>query len=167
MKFNEKLMKLRKEKGMTQEELAFELGVSRQSVSKWELGECEPDISKLKEISKLFQVSIDFLLLDDEERQQDEKGNTTNVTIIKIIPSVLIGIGGFGIIVSIILAFLFPHYNCGLNCASIIGYLFLDWCSDAVLWRFGLFIPSFLCVIIPIVLFLKEKGRKNNEKSSN
>ena len=163
MEFNEKLVKLRKEKGMTQEELANEIGVSRQSVSKWELGECEPDIAKLKEISKLFHVSTDFLLLDDEELHQDEKKNTPNATIIKIIPSILIGLGGIGIIVSIILAFLYPHYDCGLNCASIIGYLFLDWCSNAVLWRFGLFLPSFLCVLIPIVLFLKENIKKNNK----
>ncbi len=162
MEFNEKLVKLRKEKGMTQEELANEIGVSRQSVSKWELGECEPDIAKLKEISKLFHVSTDFLLLDDEELHQDEKKNTST-TIIKIIPSILIGLGGIGIIVSIILAFLYPHYDCGLNCASIIGYLFLDWCSNAVLWRFGLFLPSFLCVLIPIVLFLKENIKKNNK----
>lgn len=163
MEFNEKLVKLRKEKGMTQEELANEIGVSRQSVSKWELGECEPDIAKLKEISKLFHVSTDFLLLDDEELHHDEKKNTPNATIIKIIPSILIGLGGIGIIVSIILAFLYPHYDCGLNCASIIGYLFLDWCSNAVLWRFGLFLPSFLCVLIPIVLFLKENIKKNNK----
>lgn len=157
MKFNEKLISLRKEKGMTQEELAYKLGVSRQSVSKWELGECEPDISKLKEISKLFQVSTDNLLFDQEVLNNKK---VTNVTIIKIIPSVFIGMGGIGIIASIILAFLFPHYSCGLNCSSIIGYLFLDWCSNAVLWRFGLFLPSFLCLVIPIVSFLIKKQKK-------
>ncbi len=116
MKFNEKLISLRKEKGMTQEELAYKLGVSRQSVSKWELGECEPDISKLKEISKLFQVSTDNLLFDQEVLNNKK---VTNVTIIKIIASVFIGMGGIGIIASIILAFLFLHYSCGLNCSSI------------------------------------------------
>ena len=62
MKFNEKIALLRKQKGMTQEALAFKLGISRQSVSKWETGECEPDLSKLKEIASMFEVSIDYLL---------------------------------------------------------------------------------------------------------
>ena len=47
MKFNEKLQKLRKEKGMSQEALADELGVSRQAVSKWENGQVYPETEKL------------------------------------------------------------------------------------------------------------------------
>ncbi len=66
MEFNEKLTKLRKEKGMTQEDLAFEVGVSRQSISKWELGEVEPDLSNLKAICKLFNVSLDYLVGEEE-----------------------------------------------------------------------------------------------------
>ncbi len=66
MDFQEKLVKLRKEKGMTQEELAFEVGVSRQSVSKWETGEAEPNVTTLKELSKVFGVSLDYLLGDEE-----------------------------------------------------------------------------------------------------
>ena len=48
MKFNEKLQKLRKEKGMSQEALADELGVSRQAVSKWENGQVYPETEKLR-----------------------------------------------------------------------------------------------------------------------
>ncbi len=167
MKFNEKLIELRKERRMTQEQLAIQLGVSRQSVSKWELGECEPDISKLKEIGKLFNVSIDYLILDDEplnDKNENSKDSFYNITIIKILPSVVIGIGGIGFIVSVILAFLYPHYSCGLNCASIIGYLFKDWCSNAVLWRFGLFLPSLLCVLIPIIVFMNNYNKNNRKK---
>ena len=51
---------------MTQEDLALRLGVSRQSISKWELGICDPDIQNLKEISKLFDVSFDYLLNDEK-----------------------------------------------------------------------------------------------------
>ncbi len=65
MSFPEKLIKLRKEKGMTQEELAFEIGVSRQSVSKWETGEAEPNVSALKAIAGVFDVTLDFLMKED------------------------------------------------------------------------------------------------------
>ncbi len=67
MKFNEKIYVLRKERNMTQEALAFEVGVSRQSVSKWETGEFEPNLSTLKRLAEIFDVSVDYLLNDDQE----------------------------------------------------------------------------------------------------
>ena len=71
MQFNEKLIILRKQKGMTQEQLAFEANVSRQSVSKWELGDCIPDVSKLRELSRVFGVSIDYLLNEEQNEVQN------------------------------------------------------------------------------------------------
>lgn len=62
MEFHEKLQELRKSKGLTQEELAEALYVSRTAVSKWESGRGYPSIDSLKEISKYFVVSIDDLL---------------------------------------------------------------------------------------------------------
>ena len=62
MEFNERLMELRKQKGMSQEDLGYELGVSRQTVSKWELGETTPEMSKLVAMSNLFNVSLDSLI---------------------------------------------------------------------------------------------------------
>ena len=61
MKFSEKLLSLRKQKGMSQEELADKLNVTRQTVSKWELDQTVPDMNKLVEISKLFEISLDEL----------------------------------------------------------------------------------------------------------
>ena len=61
MKFSEKLMNLRKQKGMSQEELADKLNVTRQTISKWELDQTVPDMNKLIEISKLFEISLDEL----------------------------------------------------------------------------------------------------------
>lgn len=66
MEFNEKLQQLRKEKGLTQEQLAEELHVSRTAISKWESGRGYPSIDSLKEISKLFALSIDNLLSGEE-----------------------------------------------------------------------------------------------------
>lgn len=78
MEFNEKLQELRKRKGLTQEELAELLFVSRTAVSKWESGRGFPNIESLKAISKCFSVSLDELLsgeeiLDIAEKDQKKK----------------------------------------------------------------------------------------------
>ena len=62
MRFCEKLILLRKRKGMTQEEFSRAVGVSRQSVYKWESGQSYPEAAKLLEIRRLFDVSIDHML---------------------------------------------------------------------------------------------------------
>ena len=66
MEFNEKLQELRKGKGLTQEELAEELFVSRTAVSKWESGRGYPSIDSLKAISRYFSVTIDELICPEE-----------------------------------------------------------------------------------------------------
>ena len=71
MTFGEKLYQLRKERGMSQEALAQELGVSRQAISRWELGEVAPDTGNVLAVSRLFGVSTDYLLRDECEREAD------------------------------------------------------------------------------------------------
>ena len=66
MEFNEKLQELRKQKGLTQEELAVSLYVSRTAISKWESGRGYPNIESLKAIAKFFSVTVDELLSTDE-----------------------------------------------------------------------------------------------------
>ena len=66
MEFNEKIQDLRKQKGLTQEELAEKLYVSRTAVSKWESGRGYPNIESLKAIAKFFGVTVDELLSTDE-----------------------------------------------------------------------------------------------------
>ena len=66
MEFNEKLQELRKQKGITQEELAESLYVSRTAISKWESGRGYPSIDSLKIIARFFGVTIDELLSGDE-----------------------------------------------------------------------------------------------------
>lgn len=63
MEFNNRLYQLRKQKGFSQEELANRLNVSRQTVSKWEVGDSTPDMEKLVAISDLFDVSLDMLIM--------------------------------------------------------------------------------------------------------
>ena len=67
MKLHEKIYSQRKLKGLSQEELAEKLGVSRQAVSKWETGEALPEITKLKGLADVFGVTTDFLLNDNED----------------------------------------------------------------------------------------------------
>lgn len=72
MELYEKLYELRRASGMSQEELAEKLGVSRQAVSKWESGATQPELPKLIELSKIYQVSVDALLsLEHAKKQQD------------------------------------------------------------------------------------------------
>ena len=66
MEFHEKLQKLRKQRGLTQEELAQELFVSRTAVSKWESGRGYPNIDSLKGIADFFSVTVDELLSGEE-----------------------------------------------------------------------------------------------------
>ena len=72
MEFNKKLQELRKQKGITQEELAEVLFVSRTAISKWESGRGYPNIESLKAIAKYFSVTIDELLSTDEAIQLAE-----------------------------------------------------------------------------------------------
>ena len=66
MTLADKILKLRKEKGLSQEAFAEQLGVSRQSVSKWESGTAVPDTEKILAMSELFGVSTDYLLKNEE-----------------------------------------------------------------------------------------------------
>ena len=66
MIFSEKLQLIRKNKGLTQEDIAERLAVSRQAVAKWESGQVYPDISNLIQISNLFHVTVDYLVKDQE-----------------------------------------------------------------------------------------------------
>lgn len=75
MEFGEKLFKLRKEKGFSQETLAEKLNTSRQAISKWENGQGFPETEKLLMIGNIFEVSIDYLLKESvENNKENEEG---------------------------------------------------------------------------------------------
>lgn len=65
MTFGEKLQKLRRESGLSQEKLAEQLHVSRQAISKWELGTAAPDTDNIVRLSKFFQVPLEYLMLEN------------------------------------------------------------------------------------------------------
>ena len=71
MKLSDKLVGLRKSAGMSQEELAEKLNVSRQAVSRWEMGTAMPDAANILQLSKLFHVTTDYLLNEEYESDAD------------------------------------------------------------------------------------------------
>ncbi|SFB66711.1 helix-turn-helix domain-containing protein [Ruminococcus albus] len=108
MEFNEKLQELRKQRGLTQDELAKELYVSRTAISKWESGRGYPSIDSLKEISRYFSVSIDSLLSSEELITAARDENDSNM---RSIYRLLSGIAD----VMSIMFILLPLYPCEKN----------------------------------------------------
>ena len=74
MSIGEKITMQRKIRGMSQEALANEMDVTRQAVSRWETGDATPDVDKVIQLSKLFGVSTDYLLIDDSADVQVTPG---------------------------------------------------------------------------------------------
>jgi len=77
MGIGKKIMDLRKKNGLSQEGLAEKIGVARQTISKWELGETSPDLKQSKELSKIFNVSLDELTDNDIKNILVEKTSNT------------------------------------------------------------------------------------------
>lgn len=158
MEFNEKLQGLRKNKGLTQEELAEALYVSRTAISKWESGRGYPSIDSLKDISKFFSVSIDDLLSGEKLLSLAEKENESNI---KNIYDLLFGIVDLFSLILIILP-LYPN--------TIDGYVYsvnlLNYTQVAELNKIIYWIMFVLLVIVGILKVLLtrlnvEKGNKN------
>lgn len=76
MKFNEKLLAMRKKQGLSQEELGMELQVSRQTISKWEAGQSYPDFQRLVMLSDYFGMSLDELVKDIDVQDVRDKNLT-------------------------------------------------------------------------------------------
>ena len=77
MDLGEKILELRKKMNFSQEELAEKVNVTRQTISKWELGETCPDIKQAKELSKIFSISLDEMVGNDISEVVVEKVSNT------------------------------------------------------------------------------------------
>lgn len=77
--FSENLTKLRKDKGLSQDDLAKKLYVSRQAISKWENGESTPDLDKLMEIAQLLDITLDGLVSNEKLEQSVESTSQEGV----------------------------------------------------------------------------------------
>ena len=93
MEIGNNIVNLRKKSGLSQEELAEKVGVARQTISKWELGETSPDLKQAKELSKIFKVSLDELADNDIKEILVEKTTNTEKLaglILKLIKFIII-----------------------------------------------------------------------------
>jgi len=81
MKLYEKITLYRKKNGLSQEELAEKIGVSRQAVSKWETGDALPEITKLKALADTFNVTVDFLL-DEETTEFSHQNQPQSISVL-------------------------------------------------------------------------------------
>ena len=157
MEFNEKLQELRKSRGLTQEELAEALFVSRTAISKWESGRGYPSIDSLKEISRYFSVSIDVLLSGDQLIMIAEKENKSNLN------SVCDLLLGFVDLFSLLLIFL-PLYqkpsNGYIYAVNLFGYVDNDAYIITTYWV--LFVSLTIVGIVKILMayFKFEKAKK-------
>ena len=139
MEFHEKLQILRKERGLTQDDLAKELYVSRTAVSKWESGRGYPSIDSLKEISSYFSVTIDELLSGDKLLSIAEKENKSNL---RNICDLMIGMIDLGAILLIVLP-LYPNViNESIYSVNLFNYISVTSFNYIVYWM------MFLALII-------------------
>ncbi len=115
MKFNEKLLAIRKKQGLSQEELGMELQVSRQTISKWEAGQSYPDFQRLVMLSDYFGMSLDELVKDIDVQDVREKNLTDEKvnSIFSDVQNVKYTLGKWGKIIGYIgLAFIVICFIC-------------------------------------------------------
>lgn len=154
MEFHEKLQELRKNRGLTQEELAECLYVSRTAVSKWESGRGYPSIDSLKEISKFFSVSIDDLLSGDKLLSIAEKENKSNL---RRMCDLVMGIVDLCSVILIILP-LYPNKMGGfVYSVNLFSYTQITSMNRLLYW--GIFIMLIIIGSMKL-LTLKNRGEK-------
>ena len=147
MEFHEKLQELRKGRGITQEELAEALYVSRTAISKWESGRGYPNIDSLKEISKYFSVSIDDLLSGEKLLSIAEKEHTSNL---RHVCDLLFGIMDICSFILIVLP-LYPNtVNGFVYSVNLFAYTQVTSLNRSLYW--SLFILIIVIGIIKLVL---------------
>ena len=160
MEFHEKLQELRKSRGLTQEELAEILFVSRTAISKWESGRGYPSIDSLKSISNYFSITIDELLSGDKLLSLAEKENKTNV---RRMCEILYGMMDVLSIILIVLP-LYPKTVEGyVYAVSLIDYMEKTTFYSLLHWI--LFLMLFLIGTIKIVL-IKIKTEKYHKSTT-
>lgn len=176
MKLYEKITLYRKKNGLSQEELAEKIGVSRQAVSKWETGDALPEITKLKALADTFNVTVDFLLDDEKDEfiNQREIQSTSVIdkyaeTIDNCVESVSSKFGSFfkkhGWILGIVLI-LFGIYRIVINIFTIAPFLefnFFDSISSfALILSIFQILIGVAFIVGGIIIIKKFKPKKQN-----
>ena len=157
MEFNEKLQELRKARGLTQEELAEALFVSRTAISKWESGRGYPSIDSLKQIANYFSISIDELLSGERLITIAENENRTNL---KKMGNMLFGVVDIFSFIMIILP-LYPNkIDDYIYSVNLFNYTQTAVFNLVIMWSFYL---ALILIGISKILLIQlniEKGQK-------
>ena len=161
MNLGYRISKLRKDKGLSQEQLAEELYLTRQTISKWELNQSTPDVDYLAKLSNYFGVTTDYLIKGESSFTEnislgERENNSTCIEVVQrslnpVIPykwcfcfgTVIMGVSLLGIIAFVICAALNPHLAMinGVNFEGLLGFLIVK----DVLWFFVVLVA--LCVL--------------------
>ena len=156
MEFNEKLQELRKSKGLTQEELAEALFVSRTAISKWESGRGYPSIDSLKGIANYFSVSIDELLSGEKLLSIAEKENKSNI---QNMCDLLFGIVDLFSFILIVLP-LYPDAIDGyVYSVNLLNYIQTTQINKALFWV--MYIILIVVGVTEVILAKTRKDKKN------
>lgn len=165
MKLSEKIIYLRKKSGMSQEQLANELNVSRQSVSRWEVGSALPDALNILNLSKLFDVSADYLLNDDYEEKHLKDSKLSRRKIECIVGLGMISLSIIWCFILGILSLIYPsvayRYVGGqeMQYTGVTGYVLVyeaQWIVGLILL---LVFGGVLCLIYPKILAALKKAK--------
>ncbi|MCI6033425.1 helix-turn-helix domain-containing protein [Fusobacterium varium] len=168
MKLFVKIQQLRKQNGMSQEKLAQLLGVSRQSVSKWESGQSLPEIDKIIQLSNIFEVTTDYLLKDVSEekcidilRKEKEKDVLIHHTSLMFkIGFTMFSVGVVAIAVFWILSIVYPTYRVtweGTLLTGFSGFLIVHEVTP-------IFVFFCILTIIGLTFILKERQEKTRRE---
>lgn len=156
MRLSDKILKLRKQNGMSQEELAAKLNVSRQTISRWEIGSAQPDASNLLQLSKLFRVTADYLINEGYANDNDvpavkniEVQAKKKISKVLGICTALFGLAGIFVIyiLSRFIEVMIPHIT-----YDNFGNKWYNWNSDLKGYSYKYFIQEFHLEFL-IVLF--------------
>ena len=165
MEFSQTLQELRKQKGLTQEELATALFVSRTAVSKWESGRGYPNIDSLKAIAAFFGVTVDTLLSGEELltlAEQDGNQKESRLVLLFILPVFGQTVNGAVQTVSLLSLTAAPYLLAAYYAVTIAGVvaglltLSLQWCSHP-LWLRVKPLLSLLLSAAAVLLFILGK----------
>ena len=169
MKFHEKLYVLRKAANMTQSDLAEKLNVSRQAVSRWEMGTAKPEVDTLIAMSNLFDVTLDDLLKNKEEApaQENPEPPVSNPSFWHFVPSkwwvfAVIGIGWKMLRYVLLFVTMYKpdwvmHFSEWANASDMKSVLYLISLPAMTIWANLFFILAGLCFFWALVRWIHAK----------
>jgi len=178
MTIGEKIQYIRKDNKLSQEQLAEKLGVSRQAISKWELGDSIPDIEKIALLSKIYNVTTDSIILDTvdlddhiqeidvpvEENKLKKSAMVAGKTAkryIYIVGYILIVFGIINLVFSAILGIVWIEFSKELS--SFLLQYSISLKLQFLFWIFIL-LAIFAVITLVIGIIIAKKGKKNNAR---